>query len=180
MHDWYDENSIVGESGKLLVASKVHSWCCYYVGCSDSEFDIFDAVDKERMQEEQVCAFWKFHEEFIFGIDLCGQRLMCYFVSLIFRFVKQAQWKQCGRSKIAEVLPTFPPRLIQESELGFIVSAFQTRHNPPRGSTQEKTPGKGDSQVQSYGRGKRAREVFVKVEATHLFYLFCKQCGQRI
>lgn len=86
------------------------------------------------------------------------------FVLLIFQFVKQAQWKQCARSKIAEVLPTFPPRLIQESELGSIVGAFQTRHNPPRGSTQEKTPGKGDSQVQSYGRGKRAREVFIKVE----------------
>lgn len=49
----------MGESGKVLVASKVHSWYCYYIGCSDSEFDIFDAVDKERMQEEQVSAFWK-------------------------------------------------------------------------------------------------------------------------
>ena len=63
MHDWYDENLIVGESWKLLGASKVHSWYCYYVGCSDSEFDIFDAVDKERMQEEQVCAFWKISRE---------------------------------------------------------------------------------------------------------------------
>lgn len=54
------------------MASNVHSWFCYHVGCSDSEFDIFDAVDKERMQEEQVHAFSKFHEKFILRIDLSG------------------------------------------------------------------------------------------------------------
>lgn len=67
----------MGESGKLLVVGKVHSWCCYYVACSDSEFDIFDAVDKERIQEEQVHAFWKSLREIIFGIDLSGETLMC-------------------------------------------------------------------------------------------------------
>lgn len=34
---------------------------------------------------------------------------------------------------------------------------------------QEKTPGKGDSQVQSYGRGKRAREVFIEVDGDYPF-----------
>ena len=36
---------------------------------------------------------------------------------------------------------------------------------------QEKTPGKGDSQVQSYGRGKRAREVFIEVDGDYPFVL---------
>lgn len=162
----------MGESGKLLVVGKVHSWCCYYVACSDSEFDIFDAVDKERIQEEQVHAFWKsLREIYLWDRSKWRNIDVCYFVSLIFQFVKQAQWKQCARSKISEVLPTFPPRLIQESELGSIVGAFQTRHNPPRGSMQEKTPGKGDSQVQSYGRGKRAREVFIEVDGDYPFVL---------
>lgn len=75
-------------------------------------------------------------------------------------FLGQARWKQCVEVKPGFEPPPLPPRLVEEGELGPIVSVLMNKVTKKPGNPKSKGgAGNSGAEGQDYGRGKRSREV---------------------